>query len=427
MFGWEFPPYISGGLGTACYGITKGLSVFPDINLTFVIPNAQKYGSQNRIRLIGASDVELSKEKIALQRKLEKLKSSELFSRISSYITPEQYEKLIKEKHLKSSITSSPCGRLNISGEYGTSLYTEISRYATVAGEIAKQEPHDIIHAHDWLTFKAGVEAKKASGKPLVVHVHATELDRSGENCNPKVFNIEKRGMQLADKVITVSNLTRNTVINRYGILPQKVITVHNAVEPLQKDYIKKFLKIGINERVVTFLGRITYQKGPEYFIATACEVLKKMNNVRFVMAGSGDLSEKMIKYVASLGISDKFHFTGFLRGDDVYRMYAISDLYVMPSISEPFGISPLEALQSDVPIIISKQSGVSEVINHAIKLDFWDTHAMADAIYGILNYSALANVLKSKGKQEVISMKWTDTADKIRKVYYDLAYCNVS
>jgi len=308
-------------------------------------------------------------------------------------------------------------GRFQFSGGYGKDLNTEISNYAIVATTIAMENDFDLIHAHDWLCYPAGMAAKYISGKPLVIHVHATDFDRSGGNVNPVVFDIEKKGMEAADKIITVSNLTRNIVIEKYGIDPDKVVTVYNAVEPVVTAS-EPFLRKGVNEKIVTFLGRITMQKGPEYFIEAAALVLKKMNNVRFVMAGSGDMMNKMVRRAARLGITDKFHFTGFLKGDDVYQMFAMSDVYVMPSVSEPFGISPLEAMQSNVPVIISNQSGVAEVLEHAIKIDFWDTHAMADAIYGILNYPALHATFRKQGKQEVDNMKWEDSAADVRKVY---------
>ena len=424
MFGWEFPPHISGGLGTACYGLTKGLTSFDDINLTFVVPKV--YGNENKpdMKLIGASDVELSNEIIVKQRKLEMRKFNEFHQQISAYITPEQYEKILTEKKnkFKDTVINTSSGKLKFTGGYGTSLFEEISRYGVVASEIAKNEPHDVIHAHDWLTYPAGIEAKNASGKPLVVHVHATEYDRSGEKLNEKVYEIEKKGMEIADKVITVSDFTRNIVISKYKISPSKVVTIHNAVEPTNHGNIKHSWKNGTNDKIVTFLGRITRQKGPEYFVEAAYKVLQKMDNVRFVMAGGGDLMENMIKQVARLKISDRFHFTGFLRGDDVYRMYAMSDLYIMPSVSEPFGISPLEAIQSNVPVIISKQSGVSEVIDNAIKIDFWDIESLADAIYGVLNYKALADLLKNKSKQEVNYLTWDKVATKVREIYYQVA-----
>jgi glycosyltransferase involved in cell wall biosynthesis len=223
--------------------------------------------------------------------------------------------------------------------------------------------------------------------------------------------------MDAADHIITVSNMTRNMVINRYGIDPGKVTTVYNAVEPAGAEE-KKRLKKGVEEKIVTFLGRITMQKGPEYFIEAAKLVLEKMNDVRFVMAGSGDMLNAMIKRVAALKISDRFHFTGFLQGDDVYEMFRMSDVFVMPSVSEPFGIVPLEAMQSNVPVIISHQSGVSEILKYAIKIDYWDTHAMADAIYGLLNYPAAWNMFMKYGKEEVENLRWKNSAKNVRDIY---------
>jgi glycosyltransferase involved in cell wall biosynthesis len=282
---------------------------------------------------------------------------------------------------------------------------------------IAKNNTFDIIHAHDWLAYPAGIAAKNISGKPLIIHVHATEFDRSGGNVNPLVYAIEREGMEIASKIIAVSNLTRNTIIEKYHIPPKKVVTVYNAVEPLIPSE-NGILKKGVNEKVVTFLGRITMQKGPEYFIEAANLVLKKMHNVRFVMAGSGDMMDAMIARVAELEISDKFHFTGFLQGDDVFQMLEMTDVFVMPSVSEPFGIVPLEAMQSGVPVIISNQSGVAEILENAMKIDFWDTHAMADSIYGLLNYTSLAKIFSEEGKHEVRNLKWINSAEKVYKVY---------
>ena len=274
-----------------------------------------------------------------------------------------------------------------------------------------------LIHAHDWLAYPAGIAAKKISGKPLIIHVHATDFDRSGGSVNPKVYEIEKQGMDAADHIITVSNLTRNIVIGRYGIDPAKVTTVYNAVEPASTEE-KLRLKKGVDEKIVTFLGRITMQKGPEYFIEAAKLILEKMSNVRFVMAGSGDMMNAMIKRVAALKISDRFHFTGFLQGDDVFDMFRMSDVFVMPSVSEPFGIVPLEAMQSNVPVIISHQSGVSEILKYAIKIDYWDTHAMADAIYGLLNYPAVWNMFMKYGREEVENLRWRNSAKNVRDIY---------
>jgi len=422
MFGWEFPPHISGGLGTACFGLTKGMSVIPGLDILFVVPRAYGDENQSRIRLLGAGDVTLDLRRVAEREYLSEFSYLEVNSKLVPYTSPEEYEELVsKAEHTgKRFVETSMGGTLNFTGKYGENLWEEIANYAIVAGEIALKFEFDIIHAHDWLTYPAGIAAKKASGKPLVIHVHATDFDRSGGNVNPGVFEIEKLGMHLADKIVAVSNLTRNTVVEKYGIDPDKVVTVYHAVDPLP-DQEKLKLRRGITDKVVTFLGRVTIQKGPEYFIQAAYKVLMKMDNVRFVMAGSGELLQKMIHWTAALGISDRFHFTGFLKGDDVFRMFSISDVYVMPSVSEPFGISPLEAMQSNVPSIISHQSGVSEILKYAFKVDFWDVDAMADAIYGLLNYPALSEMFRKYGVQEVNDMKWEDSGRRVYQIYRDI------
>ncbi|MGI6718825.1 MAG: glycosyltransferase family 4 protein [Bacteroidales bacterium] len=421
MFGWEFPPHITGGLGTACYGMVKGLYK-NDVKVTFVVPKAYNDEDTSSIKLVNASDVEIDVRNSMFLDQIDKFTYIQVKSSLIPYIGPREYEsyleKLSSGNIQKESSIYNP--KYEFSGKYGANLYDEVARYALVATEIAQTEDFDIIHAHDWLTYSAGIAAKKASGKPLVVHTHATEFDRSGENVNSLVYNLEKNGMQAADKVIAVSNLTRNIIINKYGINPDKVVTVHNAVEPADNKNIED-VKKNVKEKVVTFLGRLTFQKGPEYFIDAAKLILEKDENVRFVMAGSGDLMEKLVDYVATLGISDKFHFTGFLKGGDVDKMFAMSDVFVMPSVSEPFGIVPLEAMNINLPVVISKQSGVAEVLEHALKVDFWDVNAIADSIYALLHYQPLINMYKEQGKIEVINLKWENASAKIKKVYSDV------
>ncbi len=419
MFGWEFPPHISGGLGTACYGLTRGMSKIPGVEVLFVVPKAYGDEDQSAIKLFAAEDIPVIKKKLHLKGFLKEFTQLEVSSRLIPYLSPEEYEKQITEVQESTNVLSEgeSLGKLKFTGKYGPDLFREITDYALVAGTLADQVHFDLIHAHDWLTYPAGVAAKHVAKKPLVIHVHATDFDRSGGSVNPGVYEIEKYGMEHADKIITVSNLTRNTVIEKYGVDPAKVVTVYNAVEPINVEEKLNFTK-NVNDKIVTFLGRITLQKGPEYFIEAASKVLKKTQNVRFVMAGSGDMFQKMIWRVAALGIADKFHFTGFLRGDDVIHMFSISDVYVMPSVSEPFGISPLEAMQSNVPVIISHQSGVSEILNHAIKINFWDVDAMADAIYGLISYESLSEMFKKYGKNEVDNLKWENSALKVKEVY---------
>ena len=419
MFGWEFPPHISGGLGTACFGLTKGMTALGGIDITFVVPKAYGDEDQQTIQIVGANNIDLGDSTVDYQEFLEKINYIQIGSKLVPYTSPEEYEKLseLTKKNNQEMILTRLGGKFEFSGGYGFSLFQEITNYAIVASKIGRSFDFDVIHAHDWLTYPAGIAAKEVSGKPLFIHVHATDFDRSGGSVNPGVFEIEKRGMNAANKIIAVSNLTRNTIINNYGISPDKVVTVYNAVEPVENAKHPGNIKRP-NDRIVTFLGRVTLQKGPEYFIEAAHMVLQKMNNVRFVMAGSGELLERSIQRIAQLKIGDRFHFTGFLKGDDVKRMFALSDVYVMPSVSEPFGISPLEALQSNVPVIISRQSGVSEILTHAIKIDFWDIHAMADAIYGVLNYPGLSNYFKKFGKNEVDNLKWENTAAQVRDIY---------
>jgi glycosyltransferase involved in cell wall biosynthesis len=422
MFGWEFPPHISGGLGTACYGLTKGLFSVGVNDILFVVPKAYGDEDTSKVNIIDAGQVVISDRIVDYKTFFKKMHFIEVGTSLLPYSSPEEYEKLSTHDQEKSKylIQSSFSGTLSFSGGYGHDLFQEIANYAVVASVIAKQYQFDVIHAHDWLAYPAGIAAKLISGKPLVVHVHATDFDRSGGNVNPGVYEIEKSGMEAADTVIAVSNLTRNIIIEKYGIDPDKVVTVHNAVEPLREQELQKKER-KIDDKIVTFLGRVTMQKGPEYFIEAANLVLQKMRNVRFVMAGSGDMLNRMIWRVATLKIGSRFHFTGFLKGDDVHHMFSLSDVYVMPSISEPFGISPLEAMQSNVPVIISRQSGVSEILSHAIKVDFWDTYAMADAIYGILKYEGLTKMFSLHAKEEVDNLKWEYAAEKVKEIYLSL------
>lgn len=417
MFGWEFPPHISGGLGTACYGITKGLAA-NGVETLFVMPSASGDEDQEAAQIINASDIAVYDTITNIDDYLSKVEFLRVGTNLMPYISPEDYSLLSEEdRHFQTMEFSTHFrSKYKFSGKYGANLMEEVSRYAMVGGAIAAEHDFDVIHAHDWLTYLAGIAAKKVSGKPLVVHVHATEFDRDGENYNTVVYDIEQRGMRAADKVITVSDWTRNIVINRYGIDPSKVITVHNAVDFSGRSDMK--VKRTVKEKVVTFLGRVTLQKGPEYFIEAARKVLDRCDNVRFVMAGSGDLLNRSVRRVAQLGMADKFHFTGFLRGADVQKMFAYSDVYVMPSVSEPFGISPLEAMISNVPTIISKQSGVAEVLKHAIKVDFWDIDALADSIYALVKYPAIAKIASEKGYEEVSTLKWNNAAAKIKAVY---------
>ena len=409
MFGWEFPPHILGGLGTASYGLTKGMHNCGNMDITFVIP--KPYGDEEKgfANIIGANSTPVAWRDVDydyVANRLGKVMDPQLYFQLRDHIYADfNYMRL------------NDLGCIEFSGRYPDNILEEINNYSIVAGVIARTVPCDVIHSHDWLTYPAGIHAKNVTGKPLVIHVHATDFDRSRGNVNPTVFSIEKDGMNNADHIITVSDLTRRTVIEKYGINPDKVTTVHNAVIPLSDD----LLNLPRNEKkdkVITFLGRITMQKGPEYFVEAAAKVLQKTKNVRFVMAGSGDMMDAMIRLAAQRNIADRFHFTGFLRGKQVYEMLADSDVYVMPSVSEPFGISPLEAMEMGVPSIISKQSGCAEILTNVIKTDYWDIDAMADAMHALVSYPAMHDYLRVKGIEEIHGITWEKAGQKVIDIY---------
>ncbi|GHT76462.1 4-alpha-glucanotransferase [Bacteroidia bacterium] len=410
MFGWEFPPHILGGLGTASYGLTKGMALQTDMEITFVMPKPWGDEDQSFLRLIGACNTPVVWKNVPWEKVKE---------RVGKYMDTQLYYDL--RNHIYADFSYYPVndlGCIGFSGRYPDNLLEEINNYSIVAGVIARTVECDVIHSHDWLTYPAGIHAKTVTGKPLVIHVHATDFDRSRGKVNPTVYGIEKDGMDHADHIITVSNLTRNIVIEKYHQDPRKVTTVHNAVEPLNSEIATIQSKKGTKDKVVTFLGRITMQKGPEYFVEAAAKVLKKTDNVRFVMAGNGDMMNQMIRLAAQRCISDRFHFTGFMKGTQVYEVLKSSDVYVMPSVSEPFGISPLEAMQCGVPTIISKQSGCAEILEKAIKTDYWDIEAMADAMYSIITYPGMAEYLQLEGKNEVDQITWEKAGWKVREIY---------
>jgi glycogen(starch) synthase len=422
MLGWEFPPFISGGLGTACYGLTRALDQL-GVKVTFVLPKMVESEYVTHVKLLTPSMCRMGVDWATRGCQLKNVTFRSIASPLQAYATPETYdERLERSQRLKEDIA-----RRGRSGQgwgagpdYSGDMYREVRRYAAVAVDLARQEAFDIVHAHDWMTYPAGVAVAAMSGRPLVVHVHSTEFDRSGEHVNQVIYEIEREGMERADKVITVSHYTRGIIISRYGIPAEKVEVIYNGVERNGR-WSPGQACITRDEKLVLFLGRITMQKGPEYFLHAAKRVLEVMDNVKFVMAGSGDLMYRSIELAAQLGIGQKVLFTGFLRGDDVRRIYRMADLYVMPSVSEPFGIAPLEALDNDVPVIISKQSGVSEVLKHALKVDFWDINEMANKIVAVLKYPPLRATLRSHGNFEVRKLRWKDAAQQCANVYGQL------
>jgi len=421
MLGWEFPPFISGGLGTACYGLTRALDQL-GVKVTFVLPKVVDSSYVTHVNLLTPRCCSEQGARMLSEYELKNVAFRTICSPLQAYATPQSYDERREEAlRLQREMEAGGTGRdMDRGTDYGGDMYQEIRRYATIAMELARSVEFDVVHAHDWMTYPAGVAVAAMSGKPLVVHIHSTEFDRSGEHVNQVVYDIEREGMERADKVLAVSGFTRNIVIDRYGINPAKVEVVYNGVERNGQWCVGE-ASIHRDEKLVLFLGRITMQKGPEYFLHAAKKVLDVMDNVKFVMAGSGDLMYRSVELAAQLGIGQKVLFTGFLRGDDVRKIYQMADLYVMPSVSEPFGIAPLEALDNDVPVIISKQSGVSEVLKHALKVDFWDVNEMANKIVAVLRYPPLQMTLRNHGNFEVRKLRWKDAAQRCIDVYGQL------
>jgi glycosyltransferase involved in cell wall biosynthesis len=409
MFGWEFPPHNSGGLGVACRGLVRALSRDTEgIKLIFVLPRKQEVAGDGA-HFLFADDY------------ARNIKVRVVDSVLSPYLNTKTYNDYF---------------RLLSSGEknfYGSSLFAEVDGYARRAEVIARQEEFDVIHAHDWLSFPAGIRAKELTGKPLVVHVHATEFDRTGGNgVHGHVYEIERRGMEIADKVISVSEFTKRVIVDKYRIPSEKVEVVHNGIETdsgrlssaNERTSLHALKDSGMN--IVLFVGRITLQKGLEYLLYAAKRVIEHRPNTLFVIAGSGDMIEQMMRLTADLSISKNVLYAGFLRGEELDYAYAAADLFVMPSVSEPFGLTALEAIKNGTPVILSKQSGVSEVVNHALRVDFWDSEAMADKIISVLSHQSLRTELRINAQRELSRVSWSSAANKCRAIYSMLVGKNI-
>jgi len=498
MLGWEFPPFKAGGLGTACFGLTRALKRAGH-EITFILPKAVGRDAAEHVDLIGPDRVrefvgDTAPVSLAVKGEAARVRTLGAMSDSRRSIILRAIEEQFAE-HLEvttdapgdpegvpvirvnagfdspyaggmavgsggeaarltrlilalrskgiefpadpafeaggefedailasGGIPASPADELSsllgaadqlcdVSGNYGSDLFGDAERYARVVAAIAPSLDIDLIHAHDWLAYPAGIAARAVTGKPLVSHVHATEFDRSGDaGINPAVYDIERAGVHAADRVVAVSRMTKEILVHHYGVDAGKIDVVYNGVDAEEAQPMSGG-KIEKHDKIVLFLGRITMQKGPEYFIRAAARVLEKYEHVKFVVAGSGDMAVRMIEEAATLGIGHKVLFTGFLRGNDVDQVYRMADCYVMPSVSEPFGIVALEAVQNDTPVIISKQSGVAEVLSHALKVDFWDTDDMADKILAVLRYPPLSQTLREHGSMELRRLTWADSA----------------
>lgn len=440
MLGWEFPPFISGGLGTACHGLTRALSR-QHTTIIFVLPSSipsKTHDTATGVWFLSpqslntqASDLVTSQlTSTALGHRSQPSDFANVtFKAIPAHLT-NPYQSLTGEHRGLTTADSTSLAqaatkhratnRSNSTDKspYGGDLLQEIRRYASMCVQLAHNESFDLIHAHDWMTYPAGMAIAAVTGKPLVVHVHSTEFDRSGPNVNRAVFDIERRGMHAACRIIAVSYMTKSIIEYRYGITGDKIEVVYNGIDNGHTQPITPRTEIRRGDKIVLFLGRITMQKGPEYFVEAAEKVLKKYDKVKFVMAGSGDMVREVIDLAEQRGLGQKVIFMGFLRGPDVERVFKMADVYVMPSVSEPFGIAPLEAIRHDVPVVISKQSGVSEVLTHVLKVDFWDTDEIANKIIAVLRHPPLSSTLREHADLEVRRLTWDDAAAKCRSVY---------
>lgn len=453
MLGWEYPPHIAGGLGTACEGLTSALAD-QGISIHFVVP--QVFGDEQVEHMVFTDSDNRAPATDAHPREAQREGDSTIeTSRIPAFLTPywnpQQFREAVASAtkrefaSLPRALREEPVARALIDGEvfgvdllsalapvttskpgerprekYLSNIFSEVERFTADVIARFTAEDFDVVHAHDWMTFPAAVALAQATGKPLVVHVHSLEHDRSGLFVNETINEIERFGLEAADRVIAVSHYTKRSIETHHKIRSSKIFVVHNGVYPRRAitDYrIKKTWP----RHVVLFLGRVTYQKGPDYFVEIASRVIPHVPDVLFVLAGSGDMLPSVKAQVSQLKLDRNFLFPGFLQGEDLEEMFSVADLYVMPSVSEPFGITALEAISFDTPVIISKQSGVSEVLSHALKADFWDIDRMADLIINSLLHEELRGEMVSMAKDEVRRLHWDAAALKTIEVYQDV------
>jgi len=396
MFGWEFPPFQAGGLATATVGLVKGL-LRNGVAVTLVVPFPVEQSPLPGLRLVGAD---------------AQAPSGLSVHRIPSPMTP--YGGANEYREVFASIE-----RRQASGAlvYGPDLFREVARFASLAGAIAAKEPHEVIDTHDWITFQAGIEARRVSGKPLVAHIHATEFDRAGEGANPEICRLEYEGMMAADRIVANSHALKRICVERYRIPASRIDVVHWGIDgdvadvaPPRDPLFRMKPGLGRPQRapIVLFLGRVTWQKGPGYFIEMAARVAPRIPQARFVVAGQGDLLPTVMERAAELGIAHRVHFAGAVHGPAVHELYRMADLCVMPSVSEPFGLVALESLRHGTPCIIPRTAGVAEVVHNTFKVDFWDVEAMADRVVGLLRYPVLRTELSENARRELASPRFT-------------------
>ena len=413
MFGWEFPPYVSGGLGTACEGLVRGLLELSQ-EIVLVLPRPVR-SSTPALRIVSAGSPPPPRLRRPEKRERHvRLKLRRIQTLLQPYMTEAAYDEAYEEvvETVTAAEYEDPGNTL-----YGPDLHAEVLRFSDEAARIAAHESFDVIHAHDWLTFLAGMRAKRATGRPLVLHVHATEFDRSGGE-NAFVTAIERAGAAAADRVVAVSGYTADVLASRYDVPRERLRVVHNAIDPREP---AAHWTVGEEDPLVLFAGRITWQKGPDYFVDAAERVAAEMPRVKFAVAGSGDRMRAMMQRVAARGLEDRFLFMGFLPPDDLDRLYARADVYVMPSVSEPFGLTALEALQHGTPVIVSRTAGVSEVVRNVLRVRFGDVEDLASKILSVLLFPPLRDALSERGRADVERLSWRESAWRCLTVYREL------
>lgn len=387
MFGWELPPHNSGGLGVACYGITKGLSSL-GVPISFAMPRKLPTNTP-------FMDV--------VTPWLPGVRFTALNSLLQAYLVKHRYKMLLTAAKDKAS--------------YGLDLYEEAQRFGRLAGFWSMTQKHNLIHAHDWMTYPAAMQAAKFSRKPWIAHVHATEFDRTGGFLDNRIAEIEYEGLNNADQVIAVSAYEKEMVIKHYGVPRSNIAVVHNGIDMLEFQPMD-IRRVFPNDKIVLFVGRLTFQKGVDYLLKAAKQALEKLPNTVFVIAGSGDMEQRLIMQAAYMGIGQRIIFTGFVTGQKLKTLYSMADLFIMPSVSEPYGLVALEAIASGTPTIISKQSGVGETLPSVFKVDFWDTTLMADQMAYLLSHPDQARDITKKARGEAEKRSWNQAATEVLSVY---------
>jgi glycogen(starch) synthase len=418
MLGWEFPPVINGGLGVACHDLCIAMSEYSRV--TMILPKSNPEYRVENLELFGLNSIDTRTLKnISHLQEYEQLEhvhfiDSNLDPYYNGNMTRHQHAE-IKSKYINDvEIGGETFTVFNIDDLYGGDVIEKVQVFGKLAAKIALTLEFDVIHAHDWMTMIAGMEIKSKTGKPLVMHIHSLEVDRGGPHSKGWVYQMEKRGMEYADVLMPVSNFTAENIKTHYGINEAKIFPVHNGIRPVNVFHKER----AFDEKMVLFVGRLTRQKGPEFFLEIASRVLEYYPDVRFVMAGQGDSFQNIVDKSAYKHIGNRFHLTGFLDMDKIHELLASADVYCMPSVSEPFGLSAVEAVQFGIPVVISKQSGVAEVLTGSLKFDFWDINKAADYIIGLLQDDVLRVKMVEDANNDLLSISWENSAKKVMEGY---------